>query len=217
MLNKIDFDLEDDYFDSISLKIIKTIQIEITKKNFCSIVLSGGNTPLKIYPYLLKYKIDWKKIYFFWSDDRYVNYDNPLSNYGNTKTYFLDHIDYKHENVFNFSFLPSIQESKSFFELKLNNFLSEIQNSFDISILGMGTDGHTASIFNTNDLNENVLITSKENEKFKRISLGIKTLNFSRTIILLTNDEKLKIYNSLESYPVNFLNRKKTLIYNLKQ
>lgn len=217
MLNKIDFDLEDDYLNSISLKVIKTIQIEIKKKNFCSIVLSGGNTPLKIYPYLLKYKIDWKKIYFFWSDDRYVNYDNPLSNYGNTKTYFLDHIDYKHENVFNFIFLPSILESKKNFEHKLNHFFSKIQNSFDISILGMGTDGHTASIFNTNDLTEDVLITSKDNEKFKRISLGIKILNYSKVIILLTNDEKLKTYNSSESYPVNFLNRKKILIYNLKQ
>ena len=81
----------------------------------------------------------------------------------------------------------------------------------------MGTDGHTASIFNTNDLTEDVLITSKDNEKFKRISLGIKILNYSKVIILLTNDEKLKTYNSSESYPVNFLNRKKILIYNLKQ
>jgi 6-phosphogluconolactonase len=217
MQNRVDFDSEDEYLHRISVKIIETIQMELGKKDFCSIVLSGGNTPRKIYPYLLKYDVDWKKIYFFWSDERYVNYDNPLSNYGIAKTYFLDHIDYNRENVFNFRFLPSILDSKSCFELKLNSFLSNTQDGFDISILGMGIDGHTASIFNTKGLNDNVIITSKEDECFKRISLGINILNLSRTIVLLTNEEKLKIYDSSKSYPVNFLNKNKTLIYNLRQ
>ncbi len=116
------------------------------------IALSGGSTPKIIFDVLAKdftRRIDWSKIHFYWGDERCVPPDDPESNYKMTKQYLLDHINIPEENIHRIegeaiAFIEKERYSK-LLEEKLPTAYGVPQ--FDLVILGMGDDGHTASIY----------------------------------------------------------------------
>lgn len=130
---------------------IETALESIQDHDFFAVALSGGSTPKKIYQKIasqeLSKKIDWKKVYLFWSDERTVPPDDPESNYHmalvegklNTLPIPKDHI---------FPLIaPSedlISESQRYDRLIREKLAG---HPFDLVMLGMGDDGHTASLF----------------------------------------------------------------------
>ncbi len=119
---------------------------------FYSIAISGGNSPEALFElWTGKYRnlIDWDMILLFWADERVVHPDNPESNYGNAKKMLLDKIPLRSERVYRiFGEADPVTESERYSNLLLN--LLPVNNGFpvfDMIILGLGEDGHTASIF----------------------------------------------------------------------
>ena len=159
-----------------------------------SIALSGGNTPKALFDFWVaqhKNDIDWNKIKFFWGDERCVPPNDEQSNYKMTKEHLFDFLPIPEKNIFRIKGEDDSElEAKRYSEI-LQNELDSVGGvpSFDIVMLGMGDDGHTASIFpNRIDLWESpeiCLVASHPQSGQKRVSLSGKTINAAQNVAFL--------------------------------
>ena len=128
--------------------------IQIAKKSIAdhhsfTVALSGGTTPNAIFTELSKeiyqYELDWNKVFLFWSDERSVPPNHPESNYHMAMQAGLSKLPIPKEHVFRMNAENDIEKNALQYE---KNILSIIPSGqFDLVMLGMGEDGHTASLF----------------------------------------------------------------------
>lgn len=115
--------------------------------------LSGGSTPKLLFQLLAEEygeKIDWSRLHFFWGDDRMVPYDDPESNYGEVKKLLFDHVPVVEEQIHPVDTSLEPEAAAEDYAATLLELLPSNSDGlpiFDINMLGMGGDGHTASIF----------------------------------------------------------------------
>lgn len=142
-------------FDSpteLATEVAKILLAKSKEKKTLTVALSGGNTPKLLFSILAKnYKtsINWKNIKFFWVDERCVPPTHPESNYGEANSLLFNNIDIPKENIYRIRGENNPREEALAYEEIL---YSQIERDcclpkFDIIFLGMGDDGHTASIF----------------------------------------------------------------------
>lgn len=163
-----------------------------------NIALSGGSTPKIIFEELSKNykdKFDWNEIHFYWGDERCVPPDDTESNYGMTKKYLLDHINIPRENIHRIKGEndPVIEAERYSDEIKiLVNSKNGLPN-FDLVMLGLGEDGHTASIFpdQMNLLHSEKIceVATHPSTGQKRITITGKVINNSRAVTFLATGE----------------------------
>ena len=162
---------------------------------FC-VALSGGSTPKNLFGLLASEKfsaLPWKQIFLFWGDERYVPADAPESNYHMTKEALLSKAPIPVENIFRVKTEKSpadvaatdyAQTLKTFFNLKAGEL-----PRFDLTLNGVGTEGHTASLFpDSPALEEKTrLVVAPWIEKFKmfRISLTLPVFNNAAGVMFL--------------------------------
>jgi len=195
-----------DYFYNVSHKAIED-------KGFCSIALSGGNTPLDFYHSLsLESKFEWSKIHFFLVDERFVPASHPDNNFYQIKKKLFDKIEIDKKNIhFIDTDCSSIQESVKKYEDDIKSFFNTEENifpKFDIILLGIGSDGHTASLFpETENLFEtkNFVIASKSLVlNHERITFTLPLINKGKIVIfLVTGKEKKDILKRVLSSDKN--------------
>jgi len=117
----------------------------------CSLVLSGGSTPRTLYRLLASQfdkKIPWAELHIFWGDERYVPLVDPTSNYRMAKEALLDHVPCPPANIHPMpTHVPSPDAAARHYEATLRGFFAGTRPCFDLVLLGVGTDGHTASLF----------------------------------------------------------------------
>lgn len=115
--------------------------------------LSGGSTPKLLFKLLAEEyrdRLDWSRLHFFWGDERCVPQDDPESNFGEVKKLLFDHVPVVWEQVHAVdTALPPAEAAVAYGELmaKLLPSNSDGLPVLDVNMLGMGGDGHTASIF----------------------------------------------------------------------
>lgn len=177
-----------------------------SKENFC-IALSGGTTPKIIFQALAEdynSKINWNKIHLFWGDERCVLPEDDQSNYGMTKKYLLDFIDIPEKNVHRIfgENDPGSEAERYSEEIKKKVIIKNGLPNFDLVMLGLGEDGHTASIFP----NQSHLLNSEKiyevaihpSSGQKRITITGKVINNSkRVIFLVAGKSKAKILQNV--------------------
>lgn len=117
-----------------------------------SLALSGGSTPRPFHRALAtKYRdaVAWDRVHLFWGDDRFVLPEDELSNFRMARETLLDHLPIPEENVHRVpTDLNSPAEAAAAYEQELKSFFGEDGlPQFDLMIMGMGPDGHTASLF----------------------------------------------------------------------
>ncbi len=118
-----------------------------------TVALSGGSTPKRLFElWADQYaeEINWSRIQFFWGDERCVPPEDPESNYGVAKELFFDRIAIPSENVHRVRGESAPEQECSRYEREIQQIVRTDENGnplFDLIILGMGDDGHTASIF----------------------------------------------------------------------
>jgi 6-phosphogluconolactonase len=118
----------------------------------CSIALSGGTTPRTLYRLLasqFRDQVPWEHVHVFWADERYVPAADPRSNYRMAKELLLDHVPCPAANIHPMpTGLPSAELAASDYEGTLRtHFRRTGWPAFDLVLLGLGDDGHTASLF----------------------------------------------------------------------
>ena len=118
--------------------------------------LSGGSTPKLLFRLLAEEyadRIDWSRLHFFWGDERCVPHDDPESNYGEVRRLLFDHVPVVPEQVHPVdTTLPPAEAARAYGELMLRLLPANSDGLpiLDLNMLGMGGDGHTASIFPAN-------------------------------------------------------------------
>jgi polyphosphate glucokinase len=148
----------DDLFQAAAEDFVIRTSQSIEEKGVCNVVLSGGNTPKHFFDALTqtKRKIAWDKIRFFFGDERYVPLDDPQSNYHTAKKFLFSKVPIPVENIYPIpTQLASAAASAEQYEKTLRELfhLQEFQwPAFDIIYLGMGDNGHTASLMPFTDL-----------------------------------------------------------------
>lgn len=129
--------------------------IEIAKASLAShqrftVALSGGSTPQKLYKLLAsdyKHALDWSKVFVFFGDERFVPPYESESNYAMADEVLLSRIDLPEDNIFPFATIDiSPEDAGHLYEKELKKFFGD-QIVFDLIFLGLGEDGHTASLF----------------------------------------------------------------------
>jgi 6-phosphogluconolactonase len=181
---------------------IATANHAVEKKGSFTVALSGGSTPKALYSLLtsdrdLNSRVPWQKTDFFFGDERHVPPDHPDSNYRSAQEGMLSKIPVSPERVFRMKGeYKEAEKAAAEYDQVLREFfhLSEGQlPRFDLIMLGMGPDGHTASLFpGTKALNEQSrLVTSNWVGKFytQRITMTAPVLNSAACVMFMAGGQ----------------------------
>ncbi len=158
--------------------------------------LSGGNTPMQLYKLLgesFHDKVDWTHVHFFWGDERCVPVDDGGNSYGQTKKVLFDKINVPYENIHRILSELEPDSAAREYAKTLSVFADPLLDwlRFDLALLGMGDDGHTASLFPNSPVEVDSLtlaVTANyQGRPANRVTLTPKVLNSSRNIMFLVS------------------------------
>lgn len=184
------FDEPQKLLDFCVSQLIDIANTAIQDHGYFSIALAGGSTPNAIYRVLTspdnRNKIDWSKVLLFWSDERAVSPDHADSNFRMAMTAGFDSVPLKPENIFRMQAEKHIEENAIAYEKLIEKHLTH--RGFDAVLLGMGEDGHTASLFPaTHGLKtQNRLVVENfvPQKDTWRMSLTYDCINASKNILI---------------------------------
>jgi 6-phosphogluconolactonase len=168
-----------------------------------TVALSGGSTPKLMFQMLadqFRDDVPWDKIHFFWSDERHVSPDDPESNYRMANEALLSHVNGIVHRIPSEN--PDAAAAASEYEQTLVEVTKQTLPRLDLIFLGLGTDGHTASIFPGSEVLHETkrLVAAPYVEKFKsyRITMTLPLLNNGATVVFLVSGaEKAEIVKAV--------------------
>jgi 6-phosphogluconolactonase len=171
--------------------VMGSIQTALEQQGHYTIALSGGNTPKPLYEAIAQQSLPWSQIHVFWGDERYVPADHVDSNQRMARQAWLDQVPLPAENIHPMPTDPGdpaqaaqIHEThlREFFQLAVPAI-----PSFDLILLGLGDDGHTASLFpHTPALQVcDRLITVGEKSGQPRLTFTVPLINQAKTVLFV--------------------------------
>lgn len=175
--------------------IVTVANNAIVKNGRFTIALSGGNTPLELYSILAKYpfseQIEWEKTFIFWGDERHVPINDNRNNAHQAKVMLLDKVNIPPSNIYIIPVNLEPAEAANKYENEIKKFFGDNPMQFDLVLLGLGENGHTASLFpGTKILDEKVEgirdVYVKE-EKMFRITMTAPLINQAHHILFLVS------------------------------
>jgi 6-phosphogluconolactonase len=200
-----------DLFQAAAEEVIRTATSAIAQRGRFTIALSGGSTPKNLYTLIAanaSATLPWDQMFFFWGDERHVGPDDPDSNYRMARESLLSKVPVPAANIFRIpTENPDAAAAADAYEQTVRKFFAVAPGEFprfDLILLGMGPDGHTASLFpETAALRETSrLIVANWVEKLKtsRITLTLPVLNAARCVAFLVSgtDKATVLHEVLE-------------------
>ena len=187
--------------DELSLffgELLKERINELPEGHNFSMALSGGSTPKAVFRFLAEHfnkQIPWEKVQLFWGDERCVPTDDKESNYRMANENLLTHIPIPESNIFRIKGEIDPQEEALKYKkvVEQNVTMEEVMPVFDLFMLGMGDDGHTASVFPDHselfqsDRLFEVAVHPETGQQ--RITATGKLINHARVIVFLVTGE----------------------------
>lgn len=179
------------------------------------VALSGGSTPMALYRLLAREPIDWTRIHVFWGDERLVPPEDAENSYGQAREALLKHIPIPTENIHRVaSELDPVAAARDYASI-LREFAAPPLDwpRFDLVLLGLGEDGHTASLFPGSpvDATEPVIAVTAQYQgrPARRVTLTPPVFNAARQVIFLVTGANKAVtlkgvfsdYNSSEQIP----------------
>lgn len=169
----------------------KRVQAAVAERGQATLVLAGGRTPRRLYQRIAQREWPWPRLHLFWGDERFVTPDHPESNYRMACETWLDHVPIPADHVHPIPTLPlTPAEAATRYEQELQRFFGLQPGEFpvfDVILLGMGEDGHTASLFPYTaalQVCDRIVTVGYKGDE-PRITLTIPTLNSGRCVIFL--------------------------------
>ena len=223
------FDNNEGVADFAVTKWIEISSQAIVDKGYFSAVLSGGKTPVAFYKRLAASKdiISWHRTHLFLADERFVPPSDSESNYGLIKEHLLSHVKIPDENVHRIQTEGiTLEQSARRYEEDIRRFFRAEGGSipqFDLIMLGIGEDGHTASLFpGKSSLSEGTRLAIPviaEKPHGERITLTLPVINnASKIIFLVSGRAKAKVMKEIMedqqgSLPVSRVHPKQGTVY----
>ena len=191
------FETADDLSQFVAQQLINQIG-DLSEGQYFSIALSGGSTPKSLFRYLaLNYaeQIDWNKWLVFWGDERCVAPDSDESNYRMAHEHLLDLVPIPKENIFRIMGENDPAEEAIRYAETVKKHLPSLHGipQFDYILLGLGEDGHTASIFPDQiqlfQSNRFFEVATHPQSGQKRISVTGSVINQTRMVSFIVTGE----------------------------
>jgi 6-phosphogluconolactonase len=185
-------------FAAAAEEVVRTANESIAQRGLFTIALSGGSTPKSLFTLLAtnaRSSFNWEQTFFFWGDERHVPPEDDESNYRMAQEAMLSKVPVPRGNVFRIpTENPDADAAALSYEQTLGKFFALEPGQFprfDLILLGMGPDGHTASLFpETAALQEKSrLVVANWVEKLKtsRITFTLPVLNAARCVAFLVS------------------------------
>lgn len=212
------FESSNKLVQGLSNTFIKMIHKTDQQKKALHVALSGGSTPRLFFEQLakIKNKVSWHNVHFYWGDERCVPPDHSESNFGLAKKSLFDMIDIPSQNLRRIHGEDDPNTEAKRYGNLIRQYIQKKDNIFPIFdwiILGLGEDGHTASIFPGNipiiQSKEICAVASHPQSGQKRITLTLPVINMAERITFLVSGankakivaEILKNKDSKTTYP----------------
>lgn len=212
-----------DLYAAVAESICNLANESVKKNGRFTMVLSGGSTPKQLYEKLASSQYQeifpWEDSYIFWGDERFVSYDDPSSNYGMVYDALLSNVPIPKENIFRVLVnQKTVKQSAEKYALTIKQFFGK-KVQFDLVLLGIGLDGHTASLFpDTEAFKEKKklivdVFSKKANPPVKRISMTLPLINNAEQVFFLVagiekreiTAQVLRSYKKELKYPAAFV------------
>lgn len=215
-----------------ALHFVERANIAIQENNKCTIALTGGSSPAGMYQLLtseFKDEVAWEKLYIFWCDERWVPIDDARSNAGNAFDDFLNKVPVPKNQIF-----PMWKEgiSAEDYAKEYSAVLEEILEdgtTFDLIFLGMGDDGHTASLFPGEKViyenDKKVAAYYLQAQNMERITLTAPLINAAKSVAFIAFGSKkadalyevIKGDKNIDKYPSQIIAPKGELMWYVDQ
>lgn len=168
----------------------------LDKQERFTLALAGGSTPRRLYQLLAgayRDRLPWHRLHLFWGDERFVPPEHPESNFGMVRNALLQHVPLPPGQIHPFpTDTPSPEAAADAYEATLRDLLGTSGQTFDLTLLGLGSDGHTASLFPENEpyppdsARWAAAVTAPPSYAVQsRLTLTLPALNASRHIFFL--------------------------------
>ena len=202
------FDSEEKVLAAVADIIVVKAHEAIAQRERFNIALSGGSSPKRLYELLAsdRYRssIEWNKVFFFFGDERYVPLTDSNSNYLMAKKALFEPLSIRKEHVFAVNSALTPTEAAHDYELRLLYHFKDPHCRFDLVLLGLGDNSHTASLFPfTSVLHEQKALVKEvyvEEVNMFRITFTAPLINAARAIVFLVygSTKAEAVYNILK-------------------
>jgi 6-phosphogluconolactonase len=214
------FNTENEVLGALAEHFVNIATQSISAKGKFSVALSGGNSPKKLYELLAdKYhdQLEWEKVYFFFGDERNVPQTDKDSNYLMAKNALFIPLMIDADHVFPVDTSLSPAEAAKKYEEEVEEFFDEDEPSFDLVLLGLGDNSHTASLFPhtpvLHDRTPGVKVVFLPDQNVYRITLNAPLINEAKHIAFLVYGEGKAIAvhhvleddEDIEEYPAQLI------------
>jgi len=215
------FNNEGEVLDALAQYFVNVANEAIAAKGKFSVALSGGNSPKKLYELLASTtyadSVAWDKVYFFFGDERNVPQTDKDSNYLMAKKALFDPLLIDPANVYPVDTTLNPADAAKKYENEIVEFFDEEELSFDLVLLGLGDNSHTASLFPFTPVLHDRIPGVKEvflqDQQVYRITLNAPLINEASHIAFLVYGEGKAIAvhhvleddEDIEEYPAQLI------------
>jgi len=214
------FNNENEVLSALAEHFVKIGNDAIGVRGKYSVALSGGSSPKKLYELLASayhHALDWEKVYFFFGDERYVPQDHKDSNYLMAKKALFAPLMIDPSQIFAVDTSLSPKEAAEKYGQDVEEFFDESEQSFDLILLGLGDNSHTASLFpHTPVLHDRIAGVSEvflPDQQVYRITFNAPLINEAQNIAFLVYGEGKAIAvhhileddEDIEEYPAQLI------------
>ena len=194
-------------------QFVATAEKAMTTRGHFTVALAGGNTPRDVYRLLASDEyasmVDWSRVQIFWGDERCVPFNDPENNAHMARETLLDHVQVTMNNIHRIQSQLPPEDAATDYEHTLRRYFSGRDSNlprFDLVLLGLGAEGHTASLFPGSPLigerERWVAAVYVEKMKTWRITLTPVALNAaSKVIFTVIGEEKAQALKQILSEP----------------
>lgn len=206
MVREFHFEHRTHLFTALTAECLDLLSESLSRHGRATLMVSGGSTPAPLYEALSKTELAWKKIHVALVDERWVDQENSASNEALIKRTLL----INNAKVANFTGMKTADKTPGKGQSQVETQYRNLPQPFTVAIVGMGNDGHTASLFpgatgikaalNPDNENLTAAIVAKQSPvtgaNTERMSLTVSALlKCERLIILLTGEDKLAVFD----------------------
>ncbi len=189
---------------------VRRARTAIRRAGRFAVALSGGQTPRRAYEWLacppFRDAVEWTRVHVFWGDERCVPFEDPRSNARMAHEALLDHVPIPRSQIHPIVCAGDPEAAAARYEAALRDFFGERPPRFDLIFLGLGEDGHTASLFPFSPALEEQArwVAAVEGPDIPRVTLTFPVLNQARWVVfMVAGANKAAILREVQKGPLD--------------